>query len=202
PIAAPSTLNAAVPPALDALCARAMALAPDQRWRDGAAMARALEPHVHALGFGPTQLAALMRDFAPPPVADEPARHTMTVAGATATVVDPPRPKRRRRARLFAAAALGAAAGLGAFVAWPRHVEELVPPGHVAATVAAPPRPLAATIPPAPLASPATAAPPSRTPAARKTASKAAMKPAPKTATKAATKPDLVEGKLLNPFNR
>jgi serine/threonine protein kinase len=194
PIAPPSTLNAAVPPALDAVCARATALAPEERWRDGAAMAQALEPHVHALGFGPTQLATLMRDFAPPPIADEPARQTMTVAGATATVVDAPRPEPPRRARFVVAAALGAAAGLGAFVAWPHHVEELAPPAHAATNVAAPPRPIAATIPRAPIAAPTAttpvAAPPSRVRVARKPA------------TKKTAKPDLVEGKLLNPFNR
>jgi len=195
PIAPPSTLNAAVPPALDAVCARAMEIGRDERWRDGAAMAQALEPHVHALGFGPTQLALLMRDFAPPPVADEPARHTMTVAGATATVVDPPRPEPPRRARFVVAAAIGAAAGLGAFVAWPRHVEELAPPPHVATNVASPPRPIAARVPPPPsaappVAGPSVAAPSSRAPIARKPPGKKAAKP------------DLVEGKLLNPFNR
>ena len=137
PIAAPSTHNAAVPPALDALCARAMALAPAERWSDGAAMARALEPHLHALGFGPTQLATLMRDFAPPPVEDEPARHTMTAAGdepeaAAATVVDAPRAEPPRRARFVVAAAIGAAAGLGAFAAWPRAVSEIAPPARPA----------------------------------------------------------------------
>ncbi|HEX9103875.1 MAG TPA: serine/threonine-protein kinase, partial [Polyangia bacterium] len=44
PIPPPSTLNAAVPPALDAICARATAPSPAERWRDGAAMAQALEP--------------------------------------------------------------------------------------------------------------------------------------------------------------
>jgi eukaryotic-like serine/threonine-protein kinase len=185
PIAPPSTLNPAVPAALDAVCARAMALAPGERWRDGSAMAQALEPHVHAPGFGPTQLAALTRDFAPPPVADEPARHTVTVAGATATVVDPPRrePPRReppRRARFVIAAALGAAAGLGAFAAWPRHVEELAPPA----------RAVSATVEPKPIAEEVMAAPPPRSSFARKPPAK-----------KAAT-PDLVDGKLLNPFKR
>ena len=65
-------------PALDAICARATAHLPAERWSDGSAMARALEPELYAFGFGPTQLAALMRDFAPPPVEDEPRRHTMT----------------------------------------------------------------------------------------------------------------------------
>ena len=200
PIAPPSTINAAVPPALDAVCARATALAPDQRWRDGAAMAQALEPHVHALGFGPTQLAALMRDFAPPPVADEPERHTMTVAGATATVVDPPRAEPPRRARFVVAAALGAAAGLGAFAAWPRHVEELAPPAPVAKSAPSAPRPLAAKISPPPQAAPPTAAPPSHAPPSHSPPSHAPI--ARKPATKNTAKPDLVEGKLLNPFKR
>jgi serine/threonine protein kinase len=195
PVPPPSTVSAAVPPALDAVCARAMALAPAERWSDGAAMARALEPHVHALGFGPTQLAALMQDFAPPPVEDEPARHTMTAAGATATVVDPtvvdpPRPEPPRRARFLVAAALGAAAGLGAFVAWPGHVEELAPPQRAAEVASPAPRPLAAPLPPAP------------PPPAPSLMEHAQMEHAHKAPPKKAATPDLVDGKLLNPFPR
>jgi eukaryotic-like serine/threonine-protein kinase len=184
PIAPPSTLNAAVPPALDAVCARAMSLAPAERWRGGAAMARALEPHVHALGFGPTQLATLMRDFAPPPIEDEPARHTMTVHGATATVVDPPRSTPPPRARFLIAAALGATAGLAAFAAWPRTVEELTAPPRLEQPPPPIAHPIAAQIAPPPVAAPKPAV---------------AHKPPPPTK---ATTPDLVEGKLLNPFKR
>jgi serine/threonine protein kinase len=200
PIPPPSTVSAAVPAALDAVCARAMALVPGERWNDGAAMARALEPHVHALGFGPTQLAALMQDFAPPPVEDEPARHTMTAAGATATIVDPtivdpphldpPRAGPRSRAPLVVAAALGAAAGLGAFVAWPRHVEELAPPPRAAAPTRAQ-VPIATTIA-------TTIASPQQPPQQPPPKSAPPHKPA----TKKPAAPDLVDGKLLNPFGR
>ncbi|MGZ3439754.1 MAG: protein kinase domain-containing protein [Polyangia bacterium] len=191
PVAPPSTVNAAVPPALDAICARAMAPWPGERWSDGAAMARALEPHVHALGFGPTQLAALMRDFAPPPVEDEPARRTMTVAGATATVVDPPRVEAPRRARFVIAAALGAAAGLAAVAAWPGNVAEIAPPSRAPAIASPQPHPQASTLPPLPQS-------PQSPPILMKQPDRkhAAARPA------AATPPDLVDGKLLNPFKR
>jgi eukaryotic-like serine/threonine-protein kinase len=197
PIAPPSTLNAAVPVALDAVCARALALAPTERWSDGAAMARALEPHLHALGFGPTQLATLMRDFAPPPVEDEPARHTMTAAGdkpaenAAATMVDPPRAEPPRRARFVVAAALGAAAGLGAFAAWPRAVSEIAPPERPATLARPVVVPRSVVVPPATML-------PARAAAATRPAERKHDAHAPK----AATTPDLVDGKLLNPFNR
>ena len=170
-------------------------------------MAQALEPQAHALGFGPTQLAALMRDFAPPAAEDEPARHTVTVGGsagatadaagamaggagtdaggATATVVDPPRAASPRRARFALAAALGAAAGFGTFLAWPRHVEELAPPPRPAQPAPATPQPVATKI-----AKPPVADAPSKPAIAHKPQSK---RPTP---------PDLVDGKLLNPFKR
>jgi hypothetical protein len=149
-----------------------------------------------------------MRDFAPPPVEDEPARHTVTVGGATATVVDPPRedlsredlsregPSREdasrdaapRRARFVVAAMLGAAAGLGAFAAWPRHVEELTPPPRAAAITPPAPQPLAAHVPPAP-------------PPVAPSLMMHAHKP-PAAPPKKAPTPDLVDGKLLNPFHR
>lgn len=184
PIAPPSTLNPAVPAALDAVVARATALPPGERWSDGAAMAQALEPQMYALGFGPTQLAALMRDFGPPPVEDEPQRHTMTAAGATATVVDPPRPAPPRRARFAIAALLGAAAGVGAFLAWPRHVEELPPPPAPVRVTPTAPRPLASPS----LIEKRTPPPPAP-----------AHKPPP---AKKAKGPDFVDGKLLDPFHR
>jgi serine/threonine protein kinase len=189
PIPAPSSVNPAVGPALDAIVARAVAASPNDRWSDGAAMARALEPEVHARGFGPTQLAALMRDFAPPPVEDEPKRHTVTVAGATATVVDPTRPPPpRARGPLAAAfaAAVVIAGGLGAFAAWPRGIEELSPPPRAATPTEAAPRPIATPLP--------------------VTSTQQAPPPKPSLVHKAAPKKgaarDLVDGKLLNPFLR
>jgi serine/threonine protein kinase len=196
PIPAPSTINPAVTPALDAICARATAHLPAERWSDGSAMARALEPELYAFGFGPTQLAALMRDFAPPPVEDEPRRHTMTAGGATATVVDPPRaePRPPRRMGLALTVALGAAAALGAFIAWPRHIEELAPPRHAAAVSPAPPQPIAT-----PLATPI-ARPPAAPPPPLVAPPKASL--VHKVAPHKARTPDLVDGKLLNPFPR
>ncbi|HEY2745060.1 MAG TPA: serine/threonine-protein kinase [Polyangia bacterium] len=182
PIPAPSTVNPAVTPALDAIVAHATAAAPADRWSDGAAMARALEPEVYALGFGPTQLAAMMRDFAPPPVEDEPKRHTVTVGGATATIVDPPRaesaPPRRRTITI--GLLLAAAAGLGAFAAWPRRVEELAPPPRAIAAAPTPPRPIATPLP--------------------QKASFVHRVPPP--APKKSTTPDFVHGRLLDPFPR
>ena len=51
-VAAPSSVNAAVPAALDAVCLRALARAPAMRFADGHEMAEALAPIVAALGFG------------------------------------------------------------------------------------------------------------------------------------------------------
>ena len=203
PIAPPSTINPAVTPALDAIVARATAMAPGERWSDGAAMAGALEPELYALGFGPTQLAALMRDFAPPPVEDEPRRHTMTGREATDTIVNPPpaaspvspRASRDRPRRLGAvAASLAVAAvaggGLAAFVAWPRHVEELAAPPHARPAPPATPQPLATPIAPKPT-TPSTAIPPSQ---------KASNNH--KVAPKKPAAPNFVDGKLLDPFPR
>ena len=210
PIAAPSTVNPSVTPALDAIVARATAAAPGDRWSDGAAMARALEPEVHALGFGPTQLATLMRDFAPPPVEDEPRRHTVTLGGEAPTIVDPPRPEpSSRKAPLAIAAALGAAASLGAFIAWPRHVEELAPPPQAHARAAAPstssipstPRPIATPLP-APSPPPAPPSPPPTPPSPPSIGAPQKASVVHKVAPKKGAAPDLVDGKLLNPFPR
>jgi serine/threonine-protein kinase len=210
PIPPPSTVNAAVPAALDDVVARATAAAPAARFADGAAMARALEADVHALGFGPTQLAALMRDFAPPPVDDEPQRHTVSAvarapapaSSATATVVDPPGvapriasripPRVAPRSRMWLAALVGATAGVGAFAAWPRHVEELVPPARPVAASPSAPQPIAEPLPLPPPPPPL----PLTTPIAveRHTVRKPPPKPPAKSA------PDLTQGKLLNPF--
>ena len=56
----PSTINPAVPPALDAIVLKALAKAPCERFASAAALAQALEQVVGALGFGAAALASQM----------------------------------------------------------------------------------------------------------------------------------------------
>ena len=64
----PSLVNPAVPPELDAICLKALARLPDERWRGCDEMAAALDEVVHGLKWGPERLASLQRDLFP----DEP----------------------------------------------------------------------------------------------------------------------------------
>jgi serine/threonine protein kinase len=61
----PSTLNPAVPPALDAIVLKALAKAPCDRWRSAAQLAGALEKVVTTLGFGGRELASTMMTLFP-----------------------------------------------------------------------------------------------------------------------------------------
>jgi eukaryotic-like serine/threonine-protein kinase len=56
----PSAINPAVPPALDAICLRALAKAPSERFASAAEMAAALDRVVASVGFGRVELATLM----------------------------------------------------------------------------------------------------------------------------------------------
>jgi serine/threonine-protein kinase len=102
---APSERNGDVPAALDAVCLRALAREPADRFADCRAMAEALEPIVHELGFSATQLSALMKEFD----AEAPeARPSLETPRATTVG----RKRRRRRGRrllmgLLSVAAIG-----------------------------------------------------------------------------------------------
>jgi serine/threonine protein kinase len=177
-IAPPSTVNPKVPRVLDALVARAMAFAAAERFADGSELAAALEEWSHRLEFGPTQLAALMRAHAPAPVAAEVGRHTVTGApeDEAATETDPIAPG--RRPRFVLAMALAAGGALGAWLALPRDV-------------------------PAPTVTPPSTMPvatqhrmPTPTPLPTPTTSVGARHKPQKRA------PDLVDGKLVDPFRR
>ncbi len=52
----PSSLNPAVPPALDAILARALERPPDRRFANAAAMGEACEHYLYDKGYGPTNL--------------------------------------------------------------------------------------------------------------------------------------------------
>jgi serine/threonine protein kinase len=101
---APSVANAEVPSALDAVCLRALAKEPSERFADCRAMAEALEPLVHELGFSATRLSALMKEFDAEAPEARPSLETPRVSSVA---------RRRRRARrgrrlLMGLAALGA----------------------------------------------------------------------------------------------
>jgi tRNA A-37 threonylcarbamoyl transferase component Bud32 len=218
PIVAPSTVSAAVPPELDAVVARATAHDAQARFVDGAAMAEALAPWMHQLGFGPTRLAALVRDHAPPPPEAEPVRHTMTggaqaiddaatevdaAAAINAGARDLPAP---RRVPWLLVAALTAGAALGVWLAWPLPVAEVPPPPAAPVRTTAVPAPLAPTplartpIVATPIAEPRST---SRTPARVAHPKPARTPPAAAPASPPPAKaPDFVDGKLVNPFKR
>jgi serine/threonine-protein kinase len=190
PIAAPSTLNPAVPHTLDNVVARALNLSPDLRFADGAAMAEALAPIAHELGFGPTQLASLVRDHAPPspepePEAEgQPLRHTETHAPAAPLappINDAPAKGRRWGLGLLIVGALGIVGAGAAVVAW-----RLMPP---IGALPPPPLPVPAIVAPPPIEL-IELPPPTTTPAhdrrRRRHHSRAG----------------LVDGKLVDPFHR
>ncbi len=97
----PSQYNPAVPPELDAVCLKALARHPDERWSGCDEMAVALDEVVHQLKWGPERLASLQRDLFP----DEPSQSSIvamssladTVAHAELSVGALPRHERRRR---------------------------------------------------------------------------------------------------------
>ncbi|MDB4967389.1 MAG: hypothetical protein JWN44_3078 [Myxococcales bacterium] len=223
PIVAPSTVSAAVPPELDAVVARATALDPRARFVDGAAMAEALVASMHQLGFGATQLAALVRDHAPPPPESEPMRHTMT---GGAEVIDdaatelggaPDLPVPRRVPWVLVAALAGGAA-IGAWLAWPRPVAvtpvgaaplavPFAAPPSVAPPSVAPPSAAPPSVAP-PVAAPITATPTAATPIVEPLPSSRVTRarphrrsPSPPSPAPPANQaPDFVDGKLVNPF--
>jgi hypothetical protein len=117
-IPAPSSINPAVPASLDAICLRALAREPGDRFRDGQEMAEALAPILPGLAFTRAELTALVARM--PAAAHESAGPgTVTVPSKDPLGEAPTAPARgappaRARARwpLFAiAAALALVAG-------------------------------------------------------------------------------------------
>ncbi|HEY2743453.1 MAG TPA: serine/threonine-protein kinase [Polyangia bacterium] len=114
-VEAPSVHNPAVSPELDAICMKALARVPDDRWRGCDEMAVALDEVVHALKWGPERLAALQRELFP----DEPSNSAVVNLSSLAdTAVPSPfhelgvgtlRLRRWRRPALWATGALAGA---------------------------------------------------------------------------------------------
>jgi len=134
----PSTLNAQVPPALDAIVLKALAKAPGDRWRSAAELAAALDKVVTTLGFDRRRLMTTMatlfpddaplwgeEDTQPMPRADgewlnlhEEVTGRLVPPSSLPPLRLPPLPQRARARlwRLLIAAAL--AALLGGFTGW------------------------------------------------------------------------------------
>jgi serine/threonine-protein kinase len=148
-VAAPSTVNGAVPPALDAICLRALARDPAARYPSGDALADALEPLVD--GWSAARVQALVAELFPEDAlaGSEPAPATATTAiTETGEEAQPARPRRRRALIGLVALAATAAAAALALVA------------RAPSTRPAPAPTVAATAAPASAPSPAPAPPP------------------------------------------
>jgi serine/threonine protein kinase len=132
-VAAPSTVNPAVPAALDAIVLQALAREPEARWPSAAAMGDALDGVVAALGFGARELGRAMaslfgddEDTAPvvrlpleptwEPGELLPPDETLREPTVLPSTLDSSRRRSRADWRLVLAAALAAAAG--AFTGW------------------------------------------------------------------------------------
>ena len=103
----PSGSNADIPPALDAVCLRALARDPNDRFPDCRALVEALEPIVHELGFSAHALSELIKEFHAEAPEARPALETPRVSSVARQ-----RAQRRRRGRWLWGLAL---ATLGAF---------------------------------------------------------------------------------------
>jgi hypothetical protein len=149
----PSLLNPAVPPELDAICLKALARVPDERWRGCDEMAVALDEVVHGLKWGSERLASLQRDLFP----DEPSNSSIVNLSSLAETAAPHDGVRvgalkRQRLRRQAAWAGGALAVLAvASLVTVRSLRSGIPAQPAPAPVIAP---VAATAPPAPVAPP------------------------------------------------
>ena len=77
----PSLFNSEVSPELDAICLKALARDPDQRWQSCDAMAVALDEVVHQLKWGSERLAGMLRELFP----DEPSVSTVMPMGGLET---------------------------------------------------------------------------------------------------------------------
>jgi serine/threonine protein kinase len=89
-VAPPSALNPEVPPALDAICMRALATDPSQRFASGREMAAALDAVLFELKWGASELAALLRQLFPP---GDAAAHDELALASTQLAEDRRRPE-------------------------------------------------------------------------------------------------------------
>lgn len=183
PIDPPSTINPAVTPAIDAICRRATATDPADRFASALEMERALAALPEAHGFGARELAALLAELAPavgatPPA--EPQRRTVTNLASS----------RRSRWPLFAASALVLVAAGGAWrlVHVARRAPGLDRPEPMPVAAATSPVPV-----PVPIAVPAGPAVPEPAVAERAPARRPA---------RTRHTPDLIRGTLVDPFSR
>jgi serine/threonine protein kinase len=123
----PSQRNPALPPALDEICARALARDPARRYQTGAQLADALDEVLWQLRWGSGRLAEILRRQRP--ARDESVRAASATATQTAGNVEPaadvrdrPRERssssRRTWRRGLALVGLSALAGLCAVVGW------------------------------------------------------------------------------------
>jgi tRNA A-37 threonylcarbamoyl transferase component Bud32 len=134
----PSLLNPTVPPELDAICLKALAKDPADRWASCDEMAVALDEVVHGLKWGPERLAALQRELFP----DEPSHSTVAPVAATEARVDArvgrALGRQRLKRRLALAGAGVAALGLAGWLIAAR-ASRPVPAPPPTQVVAAPP---------------------------------------------------------------
>ncbi|MBS1149166.1 MAG: serine/threonine protein kinase [Myxococcaceae bacterium] len=183
----PSKQNPAVPPELDRICLKALARLPEDRYPDAGALANDLDPLVHQLQFGPTQLAKLMRTLFP---VETRAKTEAVVELATRTVL----PARRPLWRLMLMfGALGLVVAIAGLRLWP----EAAPPAPLPQVELQPPPPALPVAPP-PVVPPPTEVPLVE-PAPRQVAPKKVRAPAAKPKRKAA---DLKGGEVVDPFSR
>jgi eukaryotic-like serine/threonine-protein kinase len=82
----PSTINPAVPDALDRVVLKALAKSPVDRWQSAAEMAAALDEVVDALGFGAVELAAQLESLFSADAAAFHAAQQMTPPDGTASI--------------------------------------------------------------------------------------------------------------------
>jgi serine/threonine protein kinase len=80
----PSASNPSVPPELDAICLKALARDPDDRWRGCDEMAAALDEVVHQLKWGAERMASTLRELFP----DEPTSTTGVAVAPALTMSD------------------------------------------------------------------------------------------------------------------
>jgi serine/threonine-protein kinase len=104
--APPSISNETVPPELDAICLRALAKDPRDRYATAEAMAADLDEVLHSLRWGVEQTGALVRGLGPLP---SPQRHEVE-----------PTPPRTRSSAWLIAAAVTVVLAAGGVVAWVR----------------------------------------------------------------------------------
>jgi serine/threonine-protein kinase len=184
----PSAANPRVPAELDAICRRALAPEPADRYASAGELAEALEPLVHRFGFGASELARLVQALpreqpAPAPVEASPARVTESHEAPKPPSPSPP------RSRLPRAIAVVIASALLASLGWLALRARLRPP--VPTTL---PPIVATPAPPTENHGVADREPENRRPSPPRKSSS----PSPK----AKAAPNLVKGKLVDPFKR